>query len=186
MIYDLKTLCNAYQSGEKCKFLFFWGHTAPANGQVNECCLSQWWSCSFVVDGVQYSCTEQFMMAQKARLFHDDAMLVQILQALHPKQMKEFGRAVKNFDAEIWESHCYEIVKQGNLAKFSQNPALWAFLKTTKNRILVEASPRDRIWGIGMGKSNPDAENPLKWRGKNRLGFALSEVRDILLEKERE
>lgn len=57
-------------------------------------------------------------------------------------------------------------------------------MKTTKHRILVEASPRDRIWGIGMGKANTDAENPMKWRGRNLLGFALTEVRDRLLERE--
>ena len=92
--------------------------------------------------------------------------------------------AVRNFDPDRWDAACYDIVKAGNLAKFSQNPELWDYLKSTGTRILVEASPRDRIWGIGMGKSNPDAADPAKWRGTNLLGFALTEVRDILLEKE--
>ncbi|MNJ44257.1 hypothetical protein D3C77_393010 [compost metagenome] len=123
------------------------------------------------------------MMAEKARLFGDEEMLEAIMKSKHPKEMKAFGRAVRFFDQDAWEAKCYDIVKAGNLAKFSQNESLWNFMKTTKNRILVEASPRDRIWGIGMGKSNPDAENPMKWRGKNLLGFALSEVRDVLLEQ---
>ncbi len=130
---------------------------------------------------MEYSCAEQFMMAEKARMFGDEAMLAEIMKASHPKEMKGYGRAVSGFDKEAWDSACYGIVKRGNLAKFSQNPELLEFLLTTKNRILVEASPRDRIWGIGMGKANPDAQCPLKWRGTNLLGFALTEVRDQLL-----
>lgn len=121
------------------------------------------------------------MMAEKARLFGDDEMLESILKAKHPKEMKAFGRAVQNFDKDIWDKECYGIVKRASLAKFSQNPKLNDYLNSTKNRILVEASPRDRIWGIGMGQSNPDAENPVKWRGRNLLGFALTEARDELL-----
>ena len=105
------------------------------------------------------------------------------MEASHPKEMKAYGRAVRGFDKAAWDNACYEIVKKGNLAKFTQNPDLLAFLFTTGNRILVEASPMDRIWGIGMGKNNPDAENPLKWRGRNLLGFALTEVRTQLLKE---
>lgn len=186
MIYEIEELKKAYNKGEKLRFLFFWGHTPPADGHMNESCLSQWWKCTFTVNGITYSCAEQFMMAEKARMFKDEEMLSMIMNAKHPKEMKAYGRAVKNFDPERWSSACYEIVKQANLAKFSQNPKLWAFLKTTKKRILVEASPRDRIWGIGMGKNNPDAECPVKWRGTNLLGFALTEVRDLLLKQEEE
>lgn len=181
MIYNLEALRRAWQAGEKFKFLFFWGHTPAADGRVTESCFSQWWSCRFTVDGVTYSCAEQFMMAEKARIFGDTAMLDAILQAKHPKEMKAFGRAVQGFDKERWDNDCYEIVMRGNVEKFRQNPELMGFLVGTKNRILVEASPRDRIWGIGMGKQNPDAENPMKWRGTNLLGFALSEARDRLM-----
>lgn len=181
MIYDIESLRRAWQEGRKFKFLFFWGHTPPSDGSVNQSCFSQWWMCPFVVEGTEYSCAEQYMMAEKARMFGDEEMLAAILKAKHPKEMKEYGRAVKNFDKDVWENGRYEIVKRGNLAKFSQNPELAAYLKETKKRILVEASPRDRIWGIGMGQSNPDAENPSKWRGENLLGFVLTEVRDELL-----
>lgn len=181
MIYNIDDLQKAYRAGEKQKFLYFWGHTPPANGSVNSSCFSQWWKCHFILEGESYSCTEQYMMAEKARLFGDDRMLEAIMNAKHPKQMKEFGRAVRSFDNNVWERNCYDIVKRGNHAKFEQNPELWDYMKTTKNRILVEASPVDRIWGIGMAKDNPNVDNPLKWRGKNLLGFALTEVRDQLL-----
>ncbi|UHA71885.1 NADAR family protein [Paenibacillus sp. 481] len=184
MIYNLEELQKAYQAGTKLKFLFFWGHTSPADGSVNQSCLSQWWKSFFTVDGAVYSCTEQYMMAEKARLFGDADMLAKIMQAKHPKEMKAYGRAVKNFDNGVWESSCYGIVKRGNFAKFSQNIELWHFMKATKNRILVEASPYDRIWGIGMAKDNPAVHNPMKWRGHNLLGFVLTEVRDELLRDE--
>ncbi|RED62963.1 MULTISPECIES: NADAR family protein [Cohnella] len=184
MIYDLEQLRSACRAGRKFKYLFFWGHTPPVDGSVNQSCLSQWWMSPFEIEGTEYSCTEQYMMAEKARLFGDGEMLAAIMQAKHPKEMKAFGRSVGNFDKDVWESRCYEIVKRGCLAKFSQNPQLWDFLKSTRNRILVEASPPDRIWGIGMGQSNPNADNPLQWRGRNLLGFALTEARDELLQKE--
>lgn len=180
MYYDLEALRKAYLAGESLKFLFFWGHTPPGNGRVNESCLSQWWMCRFVLDGVEYSCAEQYMMAEKARMFGDQEMLEAIMHAKHPKEMKAYGRAVRSFDLARWEARCYELVRNGNMAKFAQNPELWAFLSGTKNRILVEASPQDRIWGIGMGRQNPDVQNPLKWKGKNLLGFALTEARDLL------
>ncbi|MFD0870200.1 NADAR family protein [Paenibacillus residui] len=186
MIYNIEDLRNAYLAGQKYKFLLFWGHTPSRDGSIDKSCLSQWWMSPFVVEGTEYSCAEQYMMAEKARLFRDDEMLAAILQAKHPKEMKAFGRAVRNFDKAVWDSQCYAIVKQGCLAKFSQNPQLGNFLRSTQNRILVEASPRDRIWGIGMGPSNPDAENPMKWRGRNLLGFALTEARDELFSKEGE
>lgn len=175
MIYNIDELRKAYTEGKKFKFVFLGGHTPPKDGSVDKSCFSQWWMCQFMVEGTQYSCAEQ------ARLFGDDEMLESILKAKHPKEMKAFGRAVRNFDKDIWDKECYGIVKRASLAKFSQNPKLADYLNLTKNRILVEASPRDRIWGIGMSQSNPDVENSMKWRGRNLLGFALMEARDELL-----
>lgn len=180
MIYDLDALRRAWLAGEKVKFLFFWGHTPPADGRITESCLSQWWMCRFTVAGIKYTCAEQYMMAEKARLFGDEAMLSAILAAKHPKEMKAYGRAVQRFDPEVWERRCSDIVCRGSVEKFRQNPELLAYLLGTGGRVLVEASPRDRIWGIGMGKTNPDAGNPMKWRGRNLLGFALTRARDQL------
>lgn len=183
MVYTLESLRKEYQKGNRYKYLFFWGHTPSADGSIGASCLSQWWMQDFAVDGSIYCCAEQYMMAGKARLFHDDEMFEKIMAARSPKEMKAYGRAVRNFDKDIWDNSCYEIVKTASKAKFSQNQDLLQFLLNTRKRILVEASPRDRIWGIGLEKSNPDAENPMKWRGKNQLGFALTEIRDELLKE---
>ncbi len=184
MVYNRSDLISETKKGKRYKYIFFWGHTPCADGQIGPSCLSQWWGCRFAADGVEYSCAEQYMMAEKARMFGDQEMLEKILEARDPKVMKAYGRAVRHFDAARWDGACYDIVKAGNLAKFSQNQDLWDYLKSTGNRILVEASPWDRIWGIGMRKSDPDAGDPAKWRGTNLLGFALTEVRDTLLQRE--
>lgn len=184
MIYDLERLRDAYSAGEKFTFLFFWGHTPPSDGSLDKSCLSQWWMSPFVAEGTEYSCAEQYMMAEKARLFRDEEALEAIMRAKHPKEMKALGRTVRNFDERVWTSRCYEIVKRGSFAKFSQNPELAGYLKSTGSRILVEASPYDRVWGIGMKQGEPGADNPMTWRGKNLLGFALTEARDELLSRE--
>ncbi|NOV00593.1 NADAR family protein [Paenibacillus planticolens] len=181
MIYNIKDLRKAYSAGQSFKFVFFWGHTPPNDGGIDKSCFSQWWMSPFEVEGTAYSCPEQFMMAEKARLFGDNEMLDVILKANHPKEMKSYGRAVRNFDKDTWDNECYDIVKRGSFAKFSQNPKLGDYLKSTNNRIIVESSPLDCIWGIGMSQSDPEVENPVKWRGRNLLGFALTEVRDVLL-----
>lgn len=120
------------------------------------------------------------MMAGKAKLFDDQEVFKEILTAETPNQAKSLGRKVKNFDPKIWDEHKYEIVKQGNLLKFSQNEKFKEFLLSTNDKILVEASPYDTIWGIGMLETDPRAENPQQWNGENLLGFALMEVRDEL------
>lgn len=186
LYYNLEALKKAYLAGELCEFLFFWGHTPPGDGQIRESCLSQWWMSPFTIDGTTYSCAEQYMMAEKARMFQDTAMLEAIMSACSPKEMKAFGRMVRGFQQEIWNSNCYALVYKGNLAKFQQNPSLLTFLLETKPYLLVEASPRDRIWGIGLSKQNPDAQNPLKWLGTNLLGFALTEIREVLLQNREE
>lgn len=104
------------------------------------------------MDDESYSCAEQFMMAKKAKLFGDENMLKAIMNAKHPKEMKEYGRLVKSFDSTVWKSCCYEIVKRGNHAKFEQNSELWNYMTTTKGQLLVEASPVDRTWGIGLAE----------------------------------
>ena len=179
MVYTREALVEKCYAGEKFKYLFFWKPTIT-EGEITESCLGQWWMCPFAVDGVTYSCAEQYMMAEKARLFHDEAMLDKIMNTNYPKEMKAYGRAVQNFQDEVWESKAYSIVKKGNIAKFSQNPELGGFLKKTRDKILVEASPYDRIWGIGMAQDNPDINNPFNWNGSNLLGFALMDVRKIL------
>ena len=120
------------------------------------------------------------MMTGKARLFGDEEMLQAILHAKTPGEAKKMGRKVRNFDPTIWAQERTNIVTQGNYLKFSQHADLKTFLLNTKTRVIVEASPRDRIWGIGMSKNHESACDPLKWRGSNLLGFCLMEVRDKL------
>ncbi|MCB9302241.1 MAG: NADAR family protein [Lewinellaceae bacterium] len=162
------------------EFLFFWGHQGNKNGIITKSCLSQWWPCNFEKDGVIYSSAEQWMMAEKARAFLDKKMLELILSTSDPKEAKRLGRMVSNFNEDVWSLKSYSIVVEGNFLKFSQNPELSEYLISTEKKILVEASPYDNIWGIGMKKGDKGINNPKNWNGKNLLGFALMEVRDAL------
>jgi ribA/ribD-fused uncharacterized protein len=162
------------------KFLFFWGHQPSKDGIITKTCFSQWWLSSFTVEGIEYKSAEHWMMAKKAALFNDFNILEKIIQSKTPAEAKKLGREVKNYNDEIWMKNRFQIVKEGNLHKFSQHKDLKAFLLNTKERILVEASPVDPIWGIGMASDHKDVNNPKKWRGLNLLGFALMEVRDEL------
>jgi hypothetical protein len=142
--------------------------------------FSQWYPCAFAVDGIAFSCAEQFMMHGKAILFGDLDVAKQILAAGHPKQHKALGRKVKNFADATWKAKRLEIVKAGSRAKFTQNEELRALLLATKGTELVEASPYDRIWGIGLAATDPRAQDPKTWRGQNLLGKVLTELRDEL------
>ncbi len=180
MKYHLDWLIEQYEKGEKLKFLFFWGHQPRKDGSVGDGCFSQWWPAAFVAGDASYPTAEHWMMAQKARLFGDGQALAKIVQAKTPAEAKKLGRSVENFDFKQWDEHKYGFVKAGNAHKFGQHPDLKAFLLVTNSRILVEASPVDSIWGIGLAKTHENIENPHSWKGQNLLGFALMEVRDEL------
>jgi ribA/ribD-fused uncharacterized protein len=172
-------LVEAMQKGWRPKWAFFWGHTPSKDGSATKAAFSQWWAGHpFEVDGIRYATAEHYMMAEKARLFHDEATLSKIIGARSPAIAKKLGRQVANFDDQIWRQHRYDIVVRGNRAKFSKHVELKTFLLQTGDRLLVEASPFDRIWGIGMAATDPNAEKPQFWKGLNLLGFALMEVRE--------
>ncbi|TCM66734.1 hypothetical protein EC844_11123 [Acinetobacter calcoaceticus] len=177
----LKDLQMRVQLGEKLQYLCFWGHSPKHAQLVDKSCFSQWFPSRFELDGIQYQSAEQYMMAQKAQLFADHDVFAQIIKCSDPKQVKALGRLVKNYDEAKWLQHRFDIVVQGNLAKFSQNTELKAFLLSTSTKVLVEASPVDKIWGVGLAAEDQQAENPLQWRGLNLLGFALIQVRAQLL-----
>ena len=166
------------------EFLFFWGHHTSPDGRIKKCCLSQWYECEFTADGVKYHTAEQYMMAQKALLFGDNDVFELIMKANDPKEYKSLGRKIRNFDEKLWNDSKTDIVIKGNTAKFSQNIAMKNFLLGTADKVLVEASTVDCIWGIGLSADVPDASEPEKWRGSNLLGFCLMEVRDIISEAE--
>ncbi len=182
-IYDINTLIASVRTGSRPKYLFFWGHRPRQDGQIGKQCFSQWWPSSFAVNGINYRTAEHYMMAEKARLFNDQVCFDKILESRHPGEAKKLGREIKHFNESSWVQKRFEIVVQGNLAKFSQNEELKTFLVNTKKRVLVEASPADKIWGIGLAEDNPHTQNPEEWEGPNLLGFALMKVRDKLTEK---
>lgn len=178
--YHIQGLLDKINKKESVKYLFFWGHTPSKDGSVTKACFSQWWASAFEVEGVRYATAEHWMMAKKAELFQDSEMLEEILNAKSPAEAKQLGRKVKNFDPVVWGEQCFDIVCEGNYHKFNQHPDLKEFLLNTKDRVLVEASPVDKVWGIGMAQDDEKADNPRLWRGSNLLGFALMEVRDKL------
>lgn len=162
------------------KYLFFWGHTPKKGGVVGPECLSQWYPAPFEVDGVRFATAEHYMMWGKARLFGDERAAAKIVAAGHPQEAKNLGRTITGFDEDAWVASRLEIVTAGNVEKFRQNPDLLAFLLGTRERMLVEASPVDRIWGIGLAATDEKAQDPAKWRGLNLLGEALMAARETL------
>jgi ribA/ribD-fused uncharacterized protein len=158
-------------------FLFFWGHQ-PATSGIGPCCLSQWWPGGFVTEGIHYHTAEHYMMAEKAALFGDYKARQAVLDCSNPADAKALGRKIQGFDEDTWARHRQDVVMRGNLAKFRQNPELADFLIGTGKKILVEASPYDRIWGLGA--SDERARQPSQWKGLNLLGFSLMDVRTHL------
>lgn len=149
------------------KFTFFW--KSP---------LGQWNKSPFIDEnGIQYSCAEQYMMYNKAILFGDLETAQKIMNTTSPKEQQALGRIVKNFDKDIWDLNAKSIVIKGNILKFSQNPKQKELLMSTEGTILVEASPFDKIWGIGLAEDDPRIFDRTQWQGTNWLGECLTIVR---------
>ncbi|MDU1891780.1 MAG: NADAR family protein [Dysgonomonas sp.] len=164
---------------ENVEFIFFWKHDTE-NSLIVKTCLSQWAYSPFVVDNIRYYTAEHWMMAEKARLFKDDKILKEILSTKSAAEVQILGKKIRGFNISVWKEKRSEIVIEGNMHKFSQNNNMKDFLLSTENKILVEASPIDKIWGIGLSENDENANNPYLWKGENLLGFALMEVRDRL------
>jgi ribA/ribD-fused uncharacterized protein len=173
-------LIRAVRAGARVRYLHFWGHRPRPDGRIGPSCLSQWWPSKFTVDGVEYATAEHWMMAAKARLFEDAAAERAVLAAGHPAGAKKAGRLVRGFDETIWARERFRIVVEGSVHKFGAHPALQGFLLGTGDRVLVEASPVDRVWGIGLAADDEAAMDPERWRGPNLLGFALMAARERL------
>ncbi|WAU84584.1 NADAR family protein [Streptomyces sp. Qhu-G9] len=174
------TLVSAVRSGARVTYLHFWGHRPRADGRVGASCLSQWWPSPFTADGVEYRTAEHWMMAHKARLFGDAEAERHALDASSPALAKKAGRLVRGFDDAVWERERFAIVVEGSVRKFASDIRLGSFLMGTGDRVLVEASPVDRVWGIGLAADDERAFDPERWQGPNLLGFALMEARDRL------
>jgi ribA/ribD-fused uncharacterized protein len=169
----LAALLDAEAAGRPIEILAFYGHQPSADAPLSSGCLSQWWPRPFTVDGFTYPTAEHWMMAGKARLFGDDDALAAILATPDPRAAKTAGRRVRGFEEARWYAAGYTIVVRGNLAKFSQHEDLRNYLLATGRRVIVEASPNDRIWGVGLARDHLDIVVPSRWRGLNQLGFAL-------------
>lgn len=151
--------------------------------------FSQWEPCHFIIDEVEYNCAEQFMMAEKARIFGDLESLDLIMDTDSPATQKALGRQVDGFTKAVWEGdedtengrpYCWNVVWRGNMAKFGQNSHLFEYLAATAGTTLVEASPEDPIWGIGLPESHPGCYSRETWQGLNWLGEVLTDVRERL------
>lgn len=179
-IDGVDALIREVRAGSRIKYLHFWGHRPRPDGRIGASCLSQWWPSPFVVDGVRYATAEHWMMAGKARLFGDAEAERRVLAAEHPAEAKKVGRLVRDFDGAVWERERFRLVVEGSVHKFAADDDLGMFLLGTRERVLVEASPVDRIWGIGLAADDEAASDPERWRGLNLLGFALMEARERL------
>ncbi len=177
MIDDVHALCAAIERGARFEYRCFWKPLVAPDGAVTDACFSQWWESEFVIGAVTYTTAEQWMMAGKARLFGDDETLGEILATHDPATVKKLGRKVRGFDEAAWKQRRLDLVTEGNVAKFSQRADLRGHLLATGDAVLVEASPLDRIWGIGLAAEHPDALDPRRWKGLNLLGFALMRAR---------
>ncbi|MFF5448342.1 NADAR family protein [Streptomyces sp. NPDC012888] len=176
----IDTLIEQVSRGGRVKYLPFWGHRPRPDGTLGPSCLSQWWPSPFTVRDTVYATAEHWMMAEKARLFGDAEAERAALTASSPAAAKKAGRLVRGFDDGVWERERYRIVVEGSVHKFSSAPELTGFLLGTGERVLVEASPLDRIWGIGLAADDERAGDPRRWRGLNLLGFALMDARERL------
>lgn len=180
MPYSNDWLQEQLQQGKTFNYLYFWGHRTRKDGIVTASCLSQWYPRGFTHEGIRYATAEHWMMAGKARLFKDEDILAKILATENPAVAKKLGRQVKDFDLPTWKENMREIVTMGSYHKFRHNQDLREFLDTTGTKVLVEASPYDPLWGIGMSAVDAESFSPAEWKGTNWLGWCLMEARDLL------
>jgi len=171
-------LSRSSKEEESFEYLFFWGHQENDPNGI----FSQWYPSPFQdLDGIFYPTAEHFMMIGKAKVFNDVESLNAIFDTEDPRAAKKIGRQVRNFNPMVWNMVCRDIVSMGNFYKFTQNKDLLDKLLVTQGKILVEASPYDSVWGIGMKSDEEGVLDPNNWKGTNYLGFVLTNLRDGLL-----
>jgi ribA/ribD-fused uncharacterized protein len=167
--FEFNTSCANENLTDFKEFFFFWETESP---------FSQWHKCSFKAFGIEFSTAEQYIMFQKALLFNDYGFADKILDTTNQRKQKELGSQVAKFDEKIWNNNCRRIAYEANKHKFMQNDSLLKYLLGTDNKLLVEASPDDFIWGIGLKKEDKLAQNANTWKGKNWLGYILTLLKD--------
>lgn len=142
--------------------------------------FSQWHATSFRLEDHDFATAEQWMMFGKARLFGDETVAAAILATPDPSVQKRLGQTVAAFDQATWDAHKVDIVHRGSMAKFAQNDGARRQLRSTAPAMLVEANPRDWIWGVGLSADDASIHGPENWRGENLLGRILTDVRNRL------
>lgn len=162
------------------EFELFYTKTSPFSQFYPVRFVKQYANSDGSVRNVTFISAEQAMMFGKAILFADHHYAQEILKAKTPSAAKKFGRLVRGFDPKVWDENKVKIVYDNNYAKFTQNPHLLNILLATGDKTLVEASPVDRIWGVGLASTNPLILNRANWRGQNLLGQILTQLRDNL------
>lgn len=150
--------------------VYFWGDPT----------FSNWGEAEFTYKRGNFANSEQAFMFEKAMLFEDYEIAAEILRNDNPSYVKKLGRKVHKFDANIWSSHRYQIMLNVCLAKFEQNEDLLKILLSTGDKIIVEASPFDRIWGVGLAWNDDKILDKKNWQGLNLLGEVLMDVRKQL------
>lgn len=151
------------------KYTFFW--SGP---------FSNWSDAPFTLDGEKYNCVEQYMMYKKALTFGDFEIANEVMKTMNPREQKAWGRKVRNFEMGKWAAVARDIVFRGCLAKFTQNSDMYDHLMKTTDTLLVEASPLDKVWGIGLDAKTAEVTPIDNWKGTNWLGQCLTEVRETL------
>ncbi len=153
-------------------------------------CFSNWYPCTFSVDGVTFANAEQYMMWAKACTFGAKDTADKIIATTDPAQCKALGRnGIPGFDANEWDSKCIQIMRKGLREKFRQNPELAKVLLSTGDSYLAECTDDyhlktghgiDRKWGIGLAVNDPRTQHPEAWCGRNVLGYTLMLARKDL------
>lgn len=182
MKYSLEWLKEQSSRKQQFEFVFFWGHIDRKNEGIGKFCLSHWYESPFIVNKILYNTAEHWMMYRKAMQFDDFYSAQEVLRAETPEVAQSIGRTIKNYDNDNWHLPSFEMVRLGNIHKFNQHPDLLAYLLKQKNKILVEASPYDNKWGIGLNANDKAIYHVEKWQGTNFLGFVLMEVCDFFTE----
>lgn len=173
-----------FRTTDDMNMVYFWKPKLKNYGVLDAACCCQWWLSKFTFEGVEFRSAEHAMMYGKAKMFNDPQAMAAILEERHPHAAKAIGRQVRNFNVNTWDTESYELVRAINEAKFTQDPALKKWLMSLpKNTVFVETSPYDRLWGIGLAENEPvDLTNIKNWQGQNKLGFAITEVFQKLVE----
>jgi ribA/ribD-fused uncharacterized protein len=160
---------NSKNYYETATHIYFWGSI-----------YSQWYSCKFQENKIMFNSAEQYMMYYKALTFNDQENLKKIMATSDPQLQKKLGRLVKGYDDTIWANKRFDVVVQGNYLKFGQNKKLKEELLSTGDKVLVEASPYDKIFGIGLGPTDERILDEKNWDGLNLLGKAIMKARELI------